>query len=239
MLRTNAYGFDAAAAKIEWFVDGSLDSTPVPTEFSCAGVSRGAKVRAKAVLAAKEIWSNTITVLNTPPTLTYAKLLPEVFRPGDVLKIEARAEDPDGDDVTLKYSWTRNGAPAGNTDQLTVQPRRGDRIIASVTPYDAEGAGETLTLDRDIGNLPPSFVEHQNASLQGDRYQYQAQARDPDGDTITFSLQSPSDGISINPVSGELLWAVPKGFTGDKTVTIVADDGHSGTAHYTVTFTIR
>lgn len=239
VLRTNAFGFDAAAARIEWFVDGSLDSTPVPTEFSCAGVSRGAKVRAKAVLAGREIWSNTITVQNTPPAITYAKLLPEVFQPGDVLRIEARAEDPDGDDVALKYSWTRNGAPAGNAEQLAVQPRRGDRITASVTSFDGEAAGETLTLDRDIGNLPPIFVEHQNASLQGDRYQYQAQARDPDGDIVTFSLQSPSDGITINQTSGELIWAVPQGFTGERTVTIVADDGHSGTAQYTVTFTLQ
>lgn len=239
VLRTNAFGFDAAAARIEWFVDGRPAETPVPTEFACTGVTKGSKVQAKVVLAGKDIWSNTITVRNTPPALTHIKLLPEIFRPGDVLRIEAKAEDPDGDDVTLKYSWTRNGAPAGNADQLAVQPRRGDRITASVTAFDGEAAGETLALDRDIGNLPPAFVEHQNASLQGDRYQYQAQARDPDGDTITFSLQSPSEGISLNPVSGELIWAVPRGFTGDKTVTIVADDGHSGTAQYTVTFTIQ
>lgn len=239
VLRISASGFDAATARIEWFVDGTPAAAPVPTEFPCVGVPKGSKVQAKAVMAGQEVWSNTIVVLNTPPELTYVKLLPEIFQPGDVLTTEARAEDIDGDAVTIRYSWQRNGAPAGNTDRLAVQPRRGDKITSSVTPFDGESYGGTLTIDREISNLPPFFVEHQNASLQENRYLYQAQASDPDGDILTYSLQSPSEGVSVNQATGELIWVVPNGFTREKTVTIVADDGHDGRAQYTLTFTIR
>jgi hypothetical protein len=57
---------------------------------------------------------------------------------------------------------------------------------------------------------------------------------DPDGDAVAYSLVDPAEGMTMDRSSGELVWNVPPDFKGEKSVTIVADDGHGGTAQYTI-----
>ncbi len=239
VIQVGADGFSPAAARIEWFVNGAPERATQPLEFACTDLPKGSAVQAKAVVAGIEVWSNTVEVRNTPPELTHVKLLPEIFRPGDALMMEARAEDLDGDETAIRYHWELNGRPAGDTSRLDLQPRRGDKIVVRITPFDGEDQGTALVLDREIGNLPPVFKEHQEFSFKDNRYVYQARASDPDGDALTYVLQAPSEHVTLDPSTGELVWTVPDGFTGDKSLTIIADDGHNGRAQHQVTFTIR
>jgi Bacterial Ig domain len=152
--------------------------------------------------------------------------------------IEAEAMDIDGDPVTILYAWTRNGAPAGNSAQINGQVKRGDNVIVSLTPYDGQSYGTAVVLDREISNIPPYFIEHKNFSYVASRYSYQAQTVDPDGDAVAYSLADPAEGMTMDRSTGELVWNVPPDFKGEKSVTIMADDGHGGTAHYTISISI-
>jgi len=238
ILGVSAAGFDPAATTVQWLLNGSPVSTDIPLQFNCSVAPKGSTVQAMAVVKGQEVRSNSVQIRNTPPELTKVKLMPEIFKPGDVLMVEAEGSDIDGDPLTFLYAWTRNDAPAGSAARMTAQARRGDRIRVSVTPYDGEDYGTPVVLNREIQNFPPSFVEHGNFSFTGGRYSYQAQANDPDGDILAYSLVAPPEGMTINQSTGELVWNVPPDFQGTRPVTIAADDGHGGISRYTITITI-
>ena len=187
----------------------------------------------------REIRSAPVTIGNTPPELASVRLLPEVFAPGENFRIDATVGDRDGDTVTFQYAWTKNGVPAGTTAKLGAAVKRGDDLRVTITPFDGIDAGVPATVQREIRNFPPSFVEHNRYSFTGNMYIYQAQAVDPDGDALAYSLESPVEGVVVNRNSGQVVWTVPAEFTGELPVTLVADDGNGGTARYTVTFSVR
>lgn len=237
-LGVNAVGFDISAANVQWLLNGSPVSTEVPDRFNCSDAAKGSTVQARAAVMGQEVRSNIVEIRNSPPALTRVRLMPETFKPGDTLMIEAEATDLDGDPVTIVYAWTRNDAPAGNGAKITGQVRRGDNVTVSVMPYDGQSYGSAVVLNREIRNLPPYFIEHKKFSYVGNRYSYQAQTVDPDGDAVVYSLIDPAEGMTMDRSTGELVWNVPPDFKGEKSVTIAADDGHGGTAQYTIFITI-
>jgi hypothetical protein len=238
VLGITAEGFDITRANVQWLLNGSPVSTDVATQFNGSQAPKGSTVQAIAVFQGREVRSNTVEIRNTPPKLTKVKLMPETFKPGDVLMVEAEAADIDEDGVTILFAWTRNGAPAGSAARITGPVKRGDSVTVSVTPYDGQSYGATVVLNQDIRNFPPSFVEHSNYSFTDNRYSYQAQAVDPDGDAIVYSLMDPAEGMTMDRSTGELVWKVPPDFKGERSVTLLADDGHGGTAQYTVSISI-
>ena len=235
-----AGGVDLSLARITWLVNG----TPVggPTQyngFSAKETARGDRVQAKAFFRNNEIISNVVTIGNAPPQIVSLKLLPEVFKAGDMLSVEAEGTDADGDQVTFIYEWTKNGEPAGTDKSINFPVQSGDKVMAKVTPYDGEAYGDPVTLRKEIRNLPPMIVDHKEFSFDGTVYTYQVRASDPDGDTLTYSLESPPSGMTIDSSTGLLKWAVPSEFKGKKDVSISVSDGNGGTAKYSITITIR
>jgi hypothetical protein len=70
-------------------------------------------------------------------------------------------------------------------------------------------------------------------------YTYQVRASDPDGDALTYSMESPVKGMAIDPATGLLQWNVPAEFKGKTDVSITVGDGNGGTSTYSVTITIQ
>ncbi|NTW60054.1 MAG: hypothetical protein HGB21_02720 [Nitrospirae bacterium] len=237
-LGVNAVGFDISSTNVQWLLNDSPVSTEVPAQFNCSAAAKGSTVQARATVLGQEVRSNIVEIRNSPPELTKVRLLPETFKPGDTLMIEAEAMDIDGDPVTVLYAWTRNGAPAGNAATITGQVKRGDNVAVSLRPYDGQSYGTAMVLEREISNIPPSFSEHKNFSYVGSRYSYQAQTVDPDGDAVAYSLVDPAEGMTMDRSTGELVWNVPPDFKGEKSVTLMADDGHGGIAQYTIFISI-
>ncbi len=235
----SAADVDLSNAQVQWLVNGSPVTTDNTENCNCSPYSRGMDIEAVVRIGSRELRSNKVTIGNTPPEITSVRLLPEVFKPGDRFSISATASDLDDDTVTFRYAWTKNGIPAGTDAAINTPVRRGDTLQVTVTPFDGFIAGTPATVQREIENLPPSFVEHNRFSFSGDRYVYQAQATDPDGDSLTYSLDAPVDGVVMNATTGQVVWTVPRDFSGEQPVTLVADDGHGGTAKYTVTFSVR
>jgi hypothetical protein len=238
-LALSAEGFALRDARVTWLVNGASSSSTEADRFDCAATRRGETVRAVAVVNGREVRSNDAVIGNTPPELTDVAFMPVTSAQGESLAVSAMATDLDNDNVTIQYSWSVNDVPAGNGADLGRALKRNDSVRVEVIPYDGQAYGDRIVLSRTIANHPPVFIEHQNFVFSGVTCAYQARALDADGDQITFSLETPVAGMSIDQASGNVLWKVPEGFRGEQPFTIVADDGHLGTARYTVTFTIR
>ena len=76
--------------------------------------------------------------------------MPEVFKAGDALYIEASGSDIDGDAVTIIYEWIKNREPAGSSKQIGIPIKRGDKISVKITPFDGEAYGKPIVLNREI-----------------------------------------------------------------------------------------
>ena len=129
--------------------------------------------------------------------------------------------------ATQTLTWT----PADTTSHtFTVSVTDGDSVYEQTftVPVEQPPASNDPP---EITSIPtgPAFVN--------EVYTYQVLAHDPDGDTLTFSLDtaSLSEGIAIHPDSGLLTWE-PNSNHQDNTyeISVTVDDQISGT--YTQTF---
>jgi hypothetical protein len=233
-------GFSASDAKIEWLLNGAPEESASPNQFTLSRARKGDTLQAKALIQGREILSNKIEIVNAPPEITSIKLLAEIVKPGDALGVAVTGSDVDGDSViTFLYEWTINGRPAGTGERIGGPVKRGDAVVVKVTPYDGESYGRSIELTREIQNLPPIIQEHGEFQFDGTRYTYQVKASDPDGDPLTYAIESPAEGMTIDKSSGLMTWNVPAEFKGKKSVSVVVTDGHGGTARYVLNITIQ
>src|SRR4030042_825043 len=225
-----ASGFIPSDAKIDWLVNGKVTTTPIASQFNALGTKKGDKVQARATIKGKEILSNIIQIKNSLPEISYIKLLPEVFKPGDTLNVEVSGSDMDGDEVTIAYEWTKNGEPAGNSKRIKVPFKRGDKVSVKITPFDGEVYGRPIVLNKEILNLPPMINEDTKFHFDGTVYTYQVKATDQDGDPLAYSLKTAPPGMTIDPSTGFIQWHVPSGFKGQAPIPVSVTDGHGGEA---------
>jgi hypothetical protein len=224
------HSFTISEAKIQWLVNGEPADSSIPDQFNPAGIRKNDKVQAKAKIHGKEVLSNIIQIQNSLPEISNIKILPVIFKPGDILSVEASGSDIDGDEVTLMYEWTKNGEPAGKDKQLGVPLKRGDKVKIRLTPFDGEAYGRSVVLQKEIVNFPPMIIEDTKFHFDGTVYTYQVKATDPDGDLLAYSLESAPQGMTINPSTGLIQWHVPPDFKGKSPFTVSVTDGHGGEA---------
>lgn len=232
-------GFDPSSVKIDWLLNNTPFTTQAPNQFNGADAAKGDSLQARATIEGREVLSNTVQIKNAPPKIASIKLLDVLNKPGDALGVEVTGSDIDGDKVSFLYEWTINGEPAGTEGKIGRSVKRGDRVSVKVTPFDGESYGSFGVLDREIQNLPPIIQENTDFQFDGTVYTYQVKASDPDGDPLTYSIESPAEGMTIDRAGGLVTWNVPSEFKGRKTVTIVVSDGQGGTARYVLSITIK
>lgn len=158
----------------------------------------------------------------------------------------ASATDPNGDPLTYRLLQ----APAGMTldaqsGALSWTPAAGEAGTHPVSVQVADNRGGTATQSFTLlvlpgpGNHNPVFVTApvNPAALAGQTFTYAAEARDPDGDGITYSLLAGPDGMTVAPDTGLLSWAAGADQLGDHTVSVRATDGRGGAALQTFTVT--
>ncbi len=74
-------------------------------------------------------------------------------------------------------------------------------------------------------NRAPEFLSSPLLEIEaGSRYRDFAEAADPDGQPITYSIAVGPEGLSIDPETGEVLWQTVTDDTGDYSVTLHATD---------------
>ncbi|MDO9288630.1 MAG: putative Ig domain-containing protein [Thermodesulfovibrionales bacterium] len=168
---------------------------------------------------------NAVEAKNTPPALTKIKIMPEVFKAGDVLYVDVAGSDPDEDEVTILYEWTKNGESVSKDKQINAAIKRGDKLDIKITPYDGKAYGRSVILHREIVNLPPMIIADKDSRFDGNLFTYQVKASDADNDALTYSLKAAPAGMTIDKSTGFLRWDVPEGFKGKASFTVSASDG--------------
>jgi hypothetical protein len=230
-------GLSIAGAKTEWLVNGT-PSGSTGYIFDPINNAKGDTLQARVTIDGKEMLSNIVEIQDTPPEFTRLKIMPEVFKPGDRLYVDAEAKDIDSDPVTIYYEWTKNGEEAGTNNTIASPAERGDKIAVKVTPYDGEKYGQPVVLEREIGNMPPMITASGKYNFDGGAFSCRMRGTDPDGDPLTWSLKTAPSGMTIDPATGLVTWQVPPDFTGKTSFTVCASDGHGGQAVQTFNFSV-
>jgi hypothetical protein len=187
--------------------------------------------------------SATVTIGNTPPTVTSITLTPEVVSRGIDISATPAGHDADGDPVQFVYAWSVNGNELPDAGAVLRGDRfkRGDRVSLSVTPSDGEGTGAPMmTSPILVQNAPPRFVSTPPSSFQSDVYRYEAQAEDPDNDLLTYSLLAAPPGMSINAQSGTIILEITREHAGSHQIEIAVQDpfGARATQSYSILLNI-
>ena len=173
----------------------------------------------------------TVKNINDPPVILTLPVPPATE--GLPYRLDLGASDPDAGDV---ISWSlasgadwlainaSSGVLAGTPMEKDVGP-----VWVSVMATDAAGANDTILLGIDVLNVndPPVWVTVPSDvnMTEGQTLFSNVLAADPDaGDKVLYGISTkPAGGMSINAISGAILWQ--NASAGNYTVTVTATDG--------------
>jgi hypothetical protein len=155
---------DAVTYRHEWAVNGK----PVPAMSGQARLTSPALRKHDRVRVTVTPWDGELAgppafaeceVANTPPGPPAVALEPaEPTAPrGVAVSIRKAPADRDGDVVSYRYAWWRDGAPFVNEGPV-IPPgtlRHGEVWRVEVTPFDGEDEGERVVLQATVKNTPP------------------------------------------------------------------------------------
>jgi hypothetical protein len=173
---------------------------------------------------------------NSPPVVTRVTLSPGEPHVGDRVRVEAEGKDQDGDAVTYLFRWYRNNktveGAAGDTANLeTVGFLRGDDLMVEVTPQDGYDKGRPFHSPLlTIVNNHPVITSSPASAIREGLYEYRVQATDPEGDPLTYTLETAPSGMVIDKASGRIQWQVPVDAKGPQRVRVSVRDNRDGYA---------
>jgi RHS repeat-associated protein len=168
------------------------------------------------------------------PAITSAP--PELARSGIDYEYDATANDPNN----VPVIWSLDTAPAGmsvNAMTGTVRwtPNLNQLGSASVVlrATDTDGAFSTQGFSITVvsGDIPPNIISTPaTRGTVGQLYTYAVQAKDVEGNTLTYSLVTAPTGMVIDPSTGLIQWAPATNQLGTQPVVIDVSDGQGGGA---------
>lgn len=202
-------------------------------------LKRGDRVAVEVVASDGKIDSKpfrlpTVTIGNTPPIVSRAAVEPEHVPLGEKLKAKVEVRDPDQDEIHLVYRWKRNGEvfKDGSEDTLdTTGLKLGDLLQVEVVARDTQGQGKVvLSSPAIVSNGAPSIVSQPKTEIVEGYYEYLVQATDPEGEAVTYRLETAPIGMQINRQTGRITWQSTAKQVGRHQVRIVVQDQSGGTS---------
>jgi hypothetical protein len=176
-----------------------------------------------------------VVAADTAPRAPQVRIVPREPRKGDALSAElvAAASDADGDALTYRYAWTKNGksfSPSGDPSVVPgTEVERGDRFEVAVWANDGEQDGERANAAIAVGNSPPSAAQvaiDPEFSRGGDtlRMVLVRASHDADGDPVRYQIAWTRDG---KPTGGDSATLLPAQFKKHEKVrvTVTPSDG--------------
>jgi hypothetical protein len=79
-----------------------------------------------------------------------------------------------------------------------------------------------------VPGSPPKIISRPPAKFEAYEYSYPVRVRDADNDRLTFSLEKPPEGMSIDRRSGKITWPLTGVQPGKYEVKIVVRDSEGG-----------
>ncbi len=226
-----------------WRVDGSSVDGVGTESLASAYFKKGQQVSV-TVIVGTEVLSASTEVNNSVPEIRRVSLAPVDIYAGVNVSVQVEARDADGDSIGYNSSWFVNGAEVVTVHSNWLeghQFQRGDEISVEVVPYDEEGEGVVYApLPVTVPNGPPRFTSLPSLSFKAKLYRYQAQAVDPDGDELTYRLETGPDGMTVSE-DGLVLWTIGIMGVGTHEIELVATDPEGAEAYqkYELTIDIR
>ncbi len=236
-LRLSGTGSLPAGATFEWLVNGKVFQGGATPTMDTSKLRKGDTIRVRAVGSGATYMSGSVTVRNSPPVIRWARFVLGDGRQGNAIRVEAEADDADGDAVQVEIGWSKNGEPAGAGDRLASPVKRGDKVDVTITPFDGEERGRSAKISREIRNTPPVIQGQERFQVDGNVITFHVRASDADGDSLSYSIKDASAGMIIDRSTGRVRWETDTGATGKVPFTVVVSDGSGGeaTAQFNVT----
>jgi len=192
---------DKLRYRYRYTVDGAL--LPVADDVDTVApftVRKGQTIAVEVVADDGEVRGPVATaqvkVLNTAPRSPHISLLPEAPRRGDRLEamVVAPAQDDDGDALSYRYQFARNGAvvPVGAAGRLGTELRKGEQWDVQVVASDGDVDSPPTRATVKVRNTPPSrpvvaFERLPLRVIEPVRIKILEPATDPDGDRLTYA----------------------------------------------------
>ncbi len=227
----DSLAFSLPVAPVGMTIDitsGAIDWTPSAAQSG----TRDVVVRAEDPDGAFGEQSFQIVVeelLNLPPAITSSAIV--LATEGVDYIYDVDATDPDGDELT----WSLDSAPTA----MTIVPTSGlvywlpdgtqsgdHSVVVRVTDDDLEFDTQSFMITvAEAINPPPEFTSVPvTTSDEGVLYEYDADAVDPEGEVITYTLTLSPAGMDIDSASGLITWTTTSMNAGVYSVTVVATD---------------
>jgi len=227
---------DIVTHSTAWLVNG----TPVPASgdtldgsyFAKGNTITAAVTASDGTDESEPLLTESVTVLNTQPSIESVTVEPSEVRAGDTVNCTAGAlADIDGDGVTPLISWTIDGTEVGTESSISSGFYKGDTLTCTITPYDGESAGDAMSASTTVVNTPPSVGL---ATLSPDPLTtadtpscVSEGTTDADGDAITMAYTWSINGAAPVPGSADLDATLTSGDTVQCAIT-PSDDDESG-----------
>lgn len=177
--------------------------------------------------------SDEVVVGNSLPIVNQVVLEPGVLRVGDRVVARVEGEDLDHDDIRYTFRWWRNQAVVSEGEQNSLETTgfaRGDMIVVEATPHDSGKGKPRLSDPVTISNSAPKITSIPPGAFSQGRYEYLVTGLDPDGDSLTFSLQHAPPGMTIDSKTGRIEWRLAADVQGSHRARVVVEDGQGGQA---------
>lgn len=227
-----------STARIQWRVNNMIVESARTIRFTSDELRKGDIVKAVVTDDGKEYVSNEILIVNSPPSIQQARVVPAIPTASSRVTLNISAKDENNDSISFGYDWTLNGEFAGEEDYLDKELQRGDKITVKVTPFDREGPGKSITIKSIVGNSLPEISDGSH-EYDGKYYRYQIAASDPDGDVLSFELKEGPEGMTVDPSSGLITWEVSPDDAGTYKFKVSVKDNHGAKILAPLTTSIR
>ncbi|MCG8650679.1 MAG: putative Ig domain-containing protein, partial [Pirellulales bacterium] len=190
-----------------------------------------------------QIFDVEVLATNRPPTIDSD---PVTFAITNTpYNYAVRATDPDGHTIefSLGAATTADGdiAVDPQTGLVTWKPAAIGTYVIEVVAADelglATGHRYEVTVADTLPNDPPRITNAPPLEIEaGQIYTYDAEAIDPNGDKLLFSLANGPAGATIDPTEGVVSWSAPIGAVGNLVdFKVVVSDGRlTGTREFNI-----
>ena len=225
---------EPSSYRYQWFVNKIAVQGATASSFDTSTLHRGDRVhvvvtRSNVKGEGAVFESSSVTVPNAPPVIRSVALEQEATSAGSRLLAKVEAFDADQDDIQFQFRWLRNEKVVLEGAESTVvlsELAQSDIVAVEAIPYDYEGAGKLLrAAPLVVGNNPPKILSVPMMMSNGELYEYTVRAEDPDGDPVSFGLESGPSGMTMDSAAGQVVWRPGTGISGTHHVKIIAADG--------------
>ncbi|MFB6099637.1 MAG: putative Ig domain-containing protein, partial [Candidatus Nanohalobium sp.] len=162
---------------------------------------------------------------NTPPNPQISVNTSKGPAPLTVKFDASGSSDPDGS--IANYTWESGEGRNSSGKTAVFTYRKPGVYVATLEVTDNEGATSSASVKVNVtGNSAPYFTSDPAVTGEvGKAYSYDAEATDPDGNALSYSLNQSPSGMSIDSDSGKVSWTPSSSGTYD--VEIVVSDGEA------------